>query len=176
MNFEIPEDTYQAILAEIESENSPVGIDAKHTHILILHQLEQLNRRLDKLEAQQREILSALEPADLSGFNDFPDFGDDLPPLGTNDFHTPDDSITELLNTLIGIVETQISELDPPVVNETYNRLINEGTSEEEAKHLIAIALQTQMFEAAEKDQDFNMEAYSRTLNKLPELPDPEDL
>ncbi len=44
------EESYQAIIKEIESDNSPVGIDAKKTHALILYKLEQIMQRLDKLE------------------------------------------------------------------------------------------------------------------------------
>jgi hypothetical protein len=51
MSFEIPEGTYREIEAMIASEDSPVGIDAKKTHILILHKLLELERRLSRLEA-----------------------------------------------------------------------------------------------------------------------------
>lgn len=44
------EEAYQAIIKEIESDTSPVGIDAKKTHALILYKLEQIMQRLDKLE------------------------------------------------------------------------------------------------------------------------------
>ena len=51
MSFEIPESEYEAIEALIGSEASPVGIDAKKTHVLILHKLRQIERRLARLEA-----------------------------------------------------------------------------------------------------------------------------
>ena len=40
--MEIPQETYRAIENEIASDSSPVGIDAKKTHIMILHQLRDL--------------------------------------------------------------------------------------------------------------------------------------
>ncbi len=46
----IPEDQYQAIEAEIGSEASPVGIDAKKTHVMILHQLREIEARLARIE------------------------------------------------------------------------------------------------------------------------------
>ena len=52
MAFEIPEQTYREIEAMIASDDSPVGIDAKKTHILILHKLLELERRLERLEAR----------------------------------------------------------------------------------------------------------------------------
>ncbi len=47
----IPEDKYRAIEDEISSDASPVGIDAKKTHVMILHKLEQIEARLKRLEA-----------------------------------------------------------------------------------------------------------------------------
>ena len=44
--MKIPEDQYRAIADEISSEESPVGIDAKKTHVMILHQLARLEERL----------------------------------------------------------------------------------------------------------------------------------
>ncbi len=48
--MEISRDAYEALEREIASEESPVGIDAKKTHILILHHLERLEERLARLE------------------------------------------------------------------------------------------------------------------------------
>jgi hypothetical protein len=36
---------YEAISKEIHSDNSPVGIDEKKTHILILHKLMNIEKR-----------------------------------------------------------------------------------------------------------------------------------
>lgn len=47
----IPDDEYAAIERLIHSDESPVGIDAKKTHVLILHQLIEIERRLARLEA-----------------------------------------------------------------------------------------------------------------------------
>ena len=52
--MEIPQEAYQAIENEIASENSPVGIDAKKTHVMILHQLRQIEERLTKIEEALR--------------------------------------------------------------------------------------------------------------------------
>jgi len=55
---EIPEDRYRSIEAGIASEESPVGIDAKKTHVMILYALEEISSRLarveERLDAQQR--------------------------------------------------------------------------------------------------------------------------
>jgi len=41
---------YEAIAKEIHSDTSPVGIDAKKTHILILQKLTRIEERLERLE------------------------------------------------------------------------------------------------------------------------------
>ncbi len=46
----VPEDEYARIEAEITSTDSPVGIDAKKTHVIILHKLMEIERRLTELE------------------------------------------------------------------------------------------------------------------------------
>jgi hypothetical protein len=50
MKFEIDSKTYEEIARLIHSDESPVGIDAKKTHILILNQLQKLNDRMERLE------------------------------------------------------------------------------------------------------------------------------
>ena len=50
MNFEIDHNTYEEIARIIHSDESPVGIDAKKTHILILNKLAEINDRLRRLE------------------------------------------------------------------------------------------------------------------------------
>ncbi len=42
---------YDKIAAEIHSDSSPVGIDAKKTHILILQLLTGIDERLRRVEA-----------------------------------------------------------------------------------------------------------------------------
>ena len=50
--LDVPPDIFTSIEREISSETSPVGIDAKKTHIIILHKLSELERRLDRIEAR----------------------------------------------------------------------------------------------------------------------------
>lgn len=45
---------YREIEAAITSDDSPVGIDAKKTHVLILHKLIEIERRLAALERRGR--------------------------------------------------------------------------------------------------------------------------
>ena len=41
---------YDQIAAEISSDSSPVGIDAKKTHIIIIQKLMEIEERLNQLE------------------------------------------------------------------------------------------------------------------------------
>lgn len=50
MDANIDQMTYEQIERLISSADSPVGIDAKKTHVLILHKLMQIEQRLDRLE------------------------------------------------------------------------------------------------------------------------------
>ncbi len=51
--MKIDEDTYKEIAELIHSDESPVGIDAKKTHIYIIHTLNQIEKRLEALEKKQ---------------------------------------------------------------------------------------------------------------------------
>jgi len=50
----IPKESYQAIENEIASDSSPVGIDAKKTHVMIIHQLRLIEERLTRIEEALR--------------------------------------------------------------------------------------------------------------------------
>ena len=47
----IPQELYETIEAEIASDESPVGIDAKKTHVIILAQLQRIEDRLERIES-----------------------------------------------------------------------------------------------------------------------------
>ena len=48
--MDIDEKTYAQIVDMIHSDDSPVGIDAKKTHVYIIHMLNQIEKRLEVLE------------------------------------------------------------------------------------------------------------------------------
>ncbi len=50
MSIEISEADPRRIEELIASEESPVGIDAKKTHVLIIQKLLQIEQRLDRIE------------------------------------------------------------------------------------------------------------------------------
>ena len=55
MKFEIDAKTYDEIARVIHSDESPVGIDAKKTHILILNKLQEITERLERLEQHHND-------------------------------------------------------------------------------------------------------------------------
>lgn len=50
--LDVPQDIYTSVESEISSEASPVGIDAKKTHIILLHKLQEIEARLKRIEAK----------------------------------------------------------------------------------------------------------------------------
>ena len=52
--MDVPQDRYEEIVREIHSADSPVGIDAKKTHVIIIHKLMEIEKRLAALEAGRR--------------------------------------------------------------------------------------------------------------------------
>ena len=59
MDNDIPRQEYEEIERLISSDASPVGIDAKKTHILILHKLSEIEKRLRRLEQSEPPKKSA---------------------------------------------------------------------------------------------------------------------
>lgn len=55
MDLEIDKETFVAIAKAIHSETSPVGIDAKKTHVIILEKLLQIEKRLQAIEEKLAE-------------------------------------------------------------------------------------------------------------------------
>ena len=50
MNLEVDDEKKTEIAKVITNPDSPVGIDAKKTHIIIINKLVEIEKRLDKLE------------------------------------------------------------------------------------------------------------------------------
>ncbi len=60
MITDISESAYKEIEQAIGSEESVVGIDAKKTHIIIIHLLKQIQEKLDSLEQQMEQLENKL--------------------------------------------------------------------------------------------------------------------
>lgn len=58
----IPAEEYDRIAEEIASAESPVGIDAEKTHVMILHLLRDIQRRVEEIE-RRLDAATAREPS-----------------------------------------------------------------------------------------------------------------
>ena len=45
-----PRDAFDELIEKLSAPDSPVGIDAKYTHAVIIDYLRQISERLDKIE------------------------------------------------------------------------------------------------------------------------------
>lgn len=50
MNLDVEKEKREEIAKVIASQDSPVGIDAKKTHIIIINKLVEIEKRLEALE------------------------------------------------------------------------------------------------------------------------------
>ena len=72
---------------------------------------------------------------------------------------------------ILEAVDNQLRDLKPPETKETYDRLIERGISDKEARRLIAVALSSEMFQMLKYKKDYSPERYIASLRKLPKLP-----
>ncbi|MBU0485410.1 MAG: hypothetical protein KKB30_12975 [Proteobacteria bacterium] len=72
---------------------------------------------------------------------------------------------------ILEVVANQIRENDPPETKRTYNRLIQEGHSDEDARCLIGSVVAIEVFDILKKKEAFNLTDFVQALNNLPELP-----
>ena len=70
------------------------------------------------------------------------------------------------------VVDNQLRDNDPPETKETFDRLVEEGFSEEDAKILIAQAVCLETFCMLKHHEKFNLERYVRNLKGLPKEPE----
>ncbi len=73
--------------------------------------------------------------------------------------------------TILEVVDTQIRNNDPPETSQTFDRLIREGHSKEEAKRLIGCVVTSEIFDILKKMEEFDISRFVKALNKLPEMP-----
>jgi len=69
------------------------------------------------------------------------------------------------------VVENQLRDNNPPETKQTFDRLVKEGYSQEEAKDLIGSVVASEAFEVLKKKEEFNHKRFVDALDKLPELP-----
>jgi len=70
------------------------------------------------------------------------------------------------------VVDNQMAAGDPPETKETFERLLDEGFSEEDAKKLIGQAICTEIYRIGKYKEVFNRQRYLRNLRNLPREPE----
>ena len=70
------------------------------------------------------------------------------------------------------VVDNQMAAGDPPETKETFERLLGEGFSEEDAKKLIGQAVCTEIYRIGKYKEVFNRQRYLRNLRNLPREPE----
>ena len=73
---------------------------------------------------------------------------------------------------ILEVVENQLRDGDPPETKQTYDRLVSEGHSDEDAKRLIGCVVSAEVFDILKKQEAFNPERFVQALNNLPSIPD----
>ncbi len=73
--------------------------------------------------------------------------------------------------SILDIVDRHLSSGDPPQTRNTYQRLLAEGISDQEARELIACVVSCELFRARRDNREFDLERFSQGLNHLPVLP-----
>ncbi len=72
---------------------------------------------------------------------------------------------------ILEVVENQLKSLTPIQTKETFDRLLAQGFSEEDAKHLIGAALVAEMRSVVSEGKPFQEKRYISMLDDLPQLP-----
>jgi len=73
---------------------------------------------------------------------------------------------------IIGIINNQLRDNDPPETKSTLQRLISEGIYEKDAMELIGSVLTYEMFHMLKNSETFNERRYVEALKNLPSLPE----
>jgi hypothetical protein len=76
-----------------------------------------------------------------------------------------------LKELLMDVVDNQIRNDDPPETRQTFNRLISQGISKEDAKIYIGQAVCVEIWDIMRNRKEFNKERFIRNLKRLPEEP-----
>ena len=82
-----------------------------------------------------------------------------------------DNSNPVLKQTILEVVDNQLKNLDPPETRQTYDRLLADGVSDQEARRLIGCVISSEIFDVLKQEQPFDHNRFVKALNKLPELP-----
>lgn len=76
-----------------------------------------------------------------------------------------------LKHAILEVVNNQLKDLDPPETKQTYDRLMADGITDQEARRLIGCVVSSEIFDVLKQEQPFDHARFVEALNKLPKLP-----
>lgn len=74
-----------------------------------------------------------------------------------------------LRDSFLEVVDNQLRENSPPETRETYERLLKEGHTKENAKILIASVIAVEVYNTFKDDKPYKEKRFIRNLNRLPD-------
>jgi hypothetical protein len=77
----------------------------------------------------------------------------------------------QLTAAILGVVENQIRDGEPPETKQPVKRLQDSGIERKEAIRLVACVVSDEMFHVLKNQEEFNRERYVMNLKKLPAMP-----
>jgi hypothetical protein len=77
----------------------------------------------------------------------------------------------QLQAAIMKVVENQLRSNDPPQPRQTFERLIQAGHSEEEAKRLIGCVVTSEIFDVLKRQEPFHLDRFVKALDRLPAMP-----
>ncbi|MRR57110.1 MAG: hypothetical protein EG824_02690 [Deltaproteobacteria bacterium] len=81
-----------------------------------------------------------------------------------------DGNIPRVSRFILDVVEKQLNEATPPQTRETLERLMGQGFSEEDARHLIGTAVVAEMRSVVSECRSFSEERFLALLQDLPRI------
>lgn len=76
-----------------------------------------------------------------------------------------------LREQILQVVENQLRDNKPPETRQTYNRLLQSGISDENARIYIGQCVTVEIFHVMKHHQPFNEERFKKNLKNLPGKP-----
>jgi len=76
-----------------------------------------------------------------------------------------------LKTAMMEIIENQLEANDPPETQQTLDRLMSEGLSEDDAMIHLARAVSIEVYATLKHQQTFDLHRYTRNLKALPAEP-----
>jgi hypothetical protein len=79
---------------------------------------------------------------------------------------------TILRSSILEVVENQLRDNTPPETKQTFERLMAQGNTADEAKRLIAVVVTHEIFNVLKRGEAYNPARFIAALKRLPILPD----